>query len=346
MMWRTRLKLKPEHLKAHIQDGLAPIYLVSGDVQLLVQEACDIVRQRARLEGFNERIVMHADTRFDWQELLQTAQSMSLFSERRLIELRLPSARPGDPGSKVLQSYCEHPVAGNVLLIIASKVDAGSQRSKWFRALESAGIVIQVWPLSLLRLQEWIQQRMHAKNLQPTQEAVAMLAERVEGNLLACVQEIEQLYLLHGAGPVNAQDIVNSVADSARFDIYTLVDNALGGDALRTTRIVQGLCNEGIEPVLVLWALSREIRLLASMSYEIHKGMPDERALARFGVWEKRKVAVRQGLRRHPPRAWWHMLRRAGHIDRIIKGVSGGNVWDELLQLSLMLAGQKTLKAV
>jgi DNA polymerase-3 subunit delta len=328
-MWRTRLKLKPEHLKAHIQDGLAPIYLISGDVQLLVQEACDIVRQRARQEGFNERLVMHADARFDWQELLQNAQGMSLFSERRYIE-----------------SYCENPVVENVLLIISGKVDAGSQRSKWFRALESAGVVIQVWPLSLSRLPGWIQQRMQAKDLQPTQEAVAMLAERVEGNLLACMQEIERLHLLHGAGPVNAQDIANSVADSARFDIYTLVDNALAGDALRTTRIVYGLCNEGIEPVLVLWALAREIRLLASMSYEIRKGMPDEQALARYGVWAKRKVAVRQGLRRHPPRAWWGMLRRAGHIDRIIKGVSRGNVWDELLQLSLMMAGIKTLKAV
>lgn len=340
------MRLKTEQLKSHVQRGLAPVYLVSGDTQLLVQEACDIIRRRAREEGFNERLVLHVDAAFDWQELLQTTQGLSLFAERRLIELRLPSARPGDAGSKMLQAYAEHPVADNVLLIIAGKVDASSQRSKWFKALDAAGAVIQVWPLDVRQLPGWIQDRMHEKGMQPTREAVAILAERVEGNLLACMQEIERLHLFHGSGPLDAQAVINSVADSARFDIYTLVDSALSGDTIRTTRIVRGLRNEGIEPVLVLWALAREIRLLASMSHEIRGGAMDEHVISRFGVWEKRKRVVRQGLQRHTLQGWWHMLRRAGYIDRIIKGVSTGNVWDELLQLSLMMAGVKTLKTV
>jgi len=338
------MRLKTEQLESHVKRGLAPVYLVSGDAQLLVQEACDIIRRRAREEGFSERQVMHADAAFDWQELLQTAHGLSLFSERRLIELRLPSAKPGDAGSKILQAYIEHPVADNVLLIVTGKIDAASQRSKWFKALDAAGIVLQVWPLDARQLPGWISRRMHDKGMQPAQEAVTILAERVEGNLLACVQEIERLYLLHGTGPLDAQAIASSVADNARFDIYLLVDSALGGDTVRTARIVRGLRSEGIEPVLVLWALAREIRLLASMSYEIRKGVPDERVLSQYKVWEKRKLTVKQGLRRHPLQGWWHMLRRAGHIDRMIKGVSAGNVWDELLQLSLMMAGAKTLK--
>jgi DNA polymerase-3 subunit delta len=340
------MRLKAEQLKSHVQRGLAPIYMVAGDVQLLVQEACGIIRQSAREQGFGERLVLHADAGFDWQELLQTTHGLSLFSERRLIELRLPSAKPGDAGSKILQAYAERPVEDNVLLIIAGKIDAASQRSKWFKALESSGVVIQLWPLDARQLPAWILHRMQEKGMQPAPQAVTVLAQRTEGNLLACAQEIERLHLLYGPGPVDVQAIVSAVADNARFDIYALVDSALGGDAVRTTRIVRGLCSEGIEPVLVLWALAREIRLLASMSYEMRQGMPDERVLSQFGVWEKRKAAVRQGLSRHALQGWWHMLRRAGHIDRMIKGVSAGNVWDELLQLSLMMAGVKTLKMV
>ena len=338
------MKLKPEQLESQVQRGLAPVYLIAGDTHLLVQEACDIVRHHAREKGFSERLVMYADAGFDWQELLQTTHGLSLFSQRRLIELRLPSGKPGEAGSKILQAYAGQPVADNVLLIVSGKVDAPGQKSKWFKALETAGVIVQVWPLDARQLPAWIRQRMQRKGMQPAPEAVTVLADRTEGNLLACVQEIERLYLLHGPGPVDAQAIIGSVADNTRFDIYALVDSALCGDAARTTRIVRGLCAEGVEPVLVLWALAREIRLLASMSYELRRGMPDERVMSQFKVWEKRKVTVRQGLRRHSLQGWWRMLRRAGHVDRVIKGVSAGNIWDELLQLSLMMAGVKTLR--
>lgn len=338
------MKLKPEQLESQVQRGLAPVYLVAGDAHLLVQEACDIVRQHARENGFSERLVMYADAGFDWQELLQTTHGLSLFSQRRLIELRLPSGKPGEAGSKILQAYAERPVEDNVLLIVSGKVDAPGQKSKWFKALETAGVVVQVWPLEARQLPAWIRQRMQRKGMQPAPEAVTILADRTEGNLLACVQEIERLYLLHGPGLIDTQAIISSVTDNARFDIYALADSALCGDAARTTRIVRGLCAEGIEPALVLWALAREIRSLAAMSYEMRRGMPDEQVMSQFRVWDKRKATVKQGLRRHPPQGWWRMLRRAGHIDRVIKGVSAGNVWDELLQLSLMMAGAKTLR--
>jgi DNA polymerase III subunit delta len=340
------MRLKAEQLKSHLQRGLSPVYLLSGDTQLLVQEACDLVRQHARQAGFTERLIMHVDRSFDWQEFLQTTHGLSLFAERRLIELRLPTARPGDFGSKILQEYAEHPVPDNILLVVTGKIDASTQRGKWFKALESAGVVVQVWPLDARQLPGWIMQRMREKGMQPSQDAVTVLAQRVEGNLLACVQEIERLHLLYGSTSFDAQAVVSSVADSSRFDIYTLVDCALGGDMARTTRIVHGLRSEGVETVLVLWALAREIRLLASMSHDINKGVPDERVLSRTGIWEKRKAAVRQGLRRHSLQGWHRMLRQAGYIDRIIKGMSAGNAWDELLDLSLLLAGAKTLSKV
>ena len=305
------MRLKAEQLNSHLQRGMSPLYLISGDTQLLVEESCEMVRQHARKAGFIERLVMHVDSGFDWQEFLQTTHGFSLFAERRLIELRIPSAKPGDTGSRILQEYAKNPVSDNVLLIIAGKIDAASQRSKWYRALEAAGVVLQVWPLDTRQLPGWIMQRMQGKEMQPTREAVTVLAERIEGNLLACAQEIERLHLLHGAGPLDAQDVVSSVVDNARFDIFTLVDSALGGEIVRTARIVRGLRSEGIEPVLVLWALAREIRSLASMSHKIHKGAPDERVISQSGVWEKRKPVVRQGLRRHSLHGWRRMLHRA-----------------------------------
>ena len=333
------MKLGLAQLPRQLQGGLAPLYLVCGDEPLLVQEACDLVRGAARAQGCSERVVMHAEAGFDWHGLLQEAGGLSLFAERRLLELRLPTGRPGEAGGKVLQAYAERPPPDTTLLVVSGRVEAAARRSRWFKALEQAGVVVQVWPLGPRELPAWIARRLRDAGLSPRQEAVQLLAERVEGNLLAASQEIEKLRMLHGQGPVTAEAVMAAVADSARFDAFVLVDAALAGDARRTARVLAGLRREGTEPLLVLWALVRELRALALMAGDLEGGARLEQVLARHRVWDKRKPLVGRALQRHDRGRWQQLLRRAAAVERLAKGRAPGNVWDELLQLSLAVAG-------
>lgn len=333
------MRLKPEQLEQHLRRELAPVYLVSGDEPLQSMEAADAIRARARAAGWNERLVFEADRGFDWNSLAQTQASLSLFAERRLLELRLPSGKPGAAGSKALQEYLAAPVAGDVLLLLTGKLDKENQNAKWFAAIERAGVVVQVWPVELAQLPVWVERRMRAKGLRPTREAAALLAERVEGNLLACAQEIEKLVLLCTAGPVDEEAVAAAVADSARYSVYDLVDRALAGEAAQCARVLHGLHAEGEEPVLALWSLTREIRALAQMRAALAAGKGEDKVFAEHRIWDKRKALVRAALKRLSLNECQNLLRRAAAIDRVIKGAARGNAWDELLQLTLSLAG-------
>lgn len=333
------MQIKPEQLKAHLANGMAPIYFVTGDEPLLVQEASDLIRAAARQAGCSEREVHHVEARFDWQGFLQSGDAMSLFADKKLIELRLPTGKPGTEGSKALQAYAERPSEDNILLIMAGKLEGASRNSKWYKTLDKAGATVTIWPMDLRQLPGWAMRRMKERGLQPTQDAVSLLVERVEGNMLACAQEIEKLLLLHGEGAIDIEQVFESVADSSRFDIYKLVDCALQSDVARTSRIINGLKGEGVEPVLVLWALSREIRTMQSMAFDLHQGANIGSVLAKNRVWDKRKPLVQSGLKRHSLPQWQAMLKRCAEVDAIIKGVKPGNVWDELLELSLWLGG-------
>ncbi len=333
------MQIKAEQLKARLQQGVGPLYFVYGDEPLLVQEACDTIRAAARASGCTERELYTVEPGFDWGTFAEAGDAMSLFAERKLIELRIPTGKPGDAGSKALQHYCQRPSPDNVVLIQAGKLDGNAKRAKWYKALEKAGAVVPIWPLDARQLPGWAMRRMKQIGLQAEQAAVALLVERVEGNLLACAQEIEKLLLLHGPGQLTLEQIATSVADSSRFDIYKLVDNALQGDAARTTRIINGLKGEGVEPVLLLWALSREIRAMADMAFQLSQGASVEQCLAKARVWEKRKPLVRTGLKRHNAASWQRMVQQCAALDAMIKGGRPGNVWDELLDLSLRLGG-------
>ncbi len=337
------MKLRFDQLEAHLQKGLQPIYLLSGDEPLQLMEAGDAIRRHARENGYGEREVMHAESGFDWNNLLAASGSMSLFAEQRLLELRLPSGKPGKEGGAVLADYAANPPPDTLLLIISGKIERASQNSKWFKALDSAGATLTVWPIDPPALPGWVSQRMRSRGMQPSQEAAQLLAERVEGNMLAAAQEVEKLLLLYGEGEISAEQVEEGVADSARYDIFELVDTALLGDVPRTTRVMQGLRGEGVEPILVLWALLREIRAMAQMAAEMARGLDAEQAMAGQRVWDKRKPPVRAGLQRHNLNRWQLLLRRAGRIDRMIKGVEAGNPWDELLQLALLMAGVRTV---
>lgn len=340
------MRLKPEQLTGHLQRTLAPVYLVSGDEPLQVDESCAAIRAEVHTQGYTEREVLTAGKDFDWNALWQAAHSLSLFAARRLIELRLPTGKPGDAGSAALVEYASRLPADTVLLVITAKLDAQTQKGKWFGALEQAGVVIQIWPVETKALPGWIGRRLAARGMQASPELCGLLAERAEGNLLAATQDIEKLYLLYGAGKLDMVQAAAAVADSARFDIYDLVDAAASGDVARASRIVNGLREEGVEPVLVLWALARELRSLAGMAYESEHGARAEQIYAKYKIWEKRKPIVHRALQRHKTHVWHGLLRRAARTDRVIKGFASGNAWDELSALSLAMAGAPNLLQV
>jgi len=337
------MQLRPEQLEARLRKQLDPVYCISGDEPLRVLEAAQAVRDAARAHGYDEREVLTVQAGFDWAALAASAGTLSLFAERRVVDLRLPSGKPGDDGARVLRDWAERPPEDTLLLVTAGKLEPATRRSKWYQALDAAGVVVQVWPLNAQEFPGWVQARMRRLGLEPSREAVAILAERVEGNLLACVQEIDKLYLLRGSGPVDAAAVLDLVADNARFDVYGLVESAMAGQAERSVRMLHGLHGEGTPVPVILWALTREIRTLAAMAAVVAGGRPIPAVLEQYKVWGNRKPALEAALRRLPEARCNRLLRHCALVDRVCKGQAAGNVWDELLQLTLEIAGRQIL---
>ncbi len=336
-------KLRSEQLGRHLQQGLASAYLVSGDETLLVQEACDLIRQQAKQQGFNERERFQADKQFDWSSLFQASQSLSLFSQKKLLELRISNGKPGDKGSKAITEYLNQACSDNCLLIITPKLDSSSQRSKWVKAIEKQGQWLPIWPISATQLPQWLQRRLQQQGLSADSQSIDLLAARTEGNLLAAHQEIEKLKLLASDNYLSPELIAGAVADSARYDIFGLVDNALHGDARKAAAQLQGLQREGTEPTIILWGLAREIRTLLYLHTHLQQGQSFSQAAKQTGIWEKRQTLIKQAIKRLPPRQLEHLLRQANGIDRAIKGLHNTNPWDELMDLTLTLAGTQSL---
>jgi DNA polymerase-3 subunit delta len=339
------MRLRPEQLPSQLKQNLLPLYLVSGEETLLVQEACDAIRARAREAGCNEREVLEVDRRFNWDSLRAAAAEMSLFAERKLIELRLPSGKPGSEGSKALLAYLDAPPTDNVLLIVAGKIDKASTSTKWFKALDREGGIVQVWPVDARELPRWLQRRVEAAGLSIDDDALQMLCDRVEGNLLAAVQEVEKLKLLCSGDRIGLDTVVGSVADNARYNLFALVDQALQGDAAGALKMLQGLRGEGIEATVVLWALAREIRLLYQCRSEIDLGKPRQQVMRGQRVWDRRIPIVGAALARHDLDSLAQLLHRANLVDQSIKGLSDGKPWDHLGRLTLELARGAALPA-
>lgn len=339
-------KLRPEQLTASLSKELAPVYLVSGDEPLLIQETSDSIRAAARKQGFSERELYHVDTSFDWGQLLSAANSLSLFAEKKIIELRMPTGKPGDKGAKILQEYAQSQSPDNILLIVTEKFDGATQKSKWFKAIEDAGQHIQVWPIAAAQLPRWIGQRLQQAGLQADNSAIELLCSRIEGNLLAAAQEIEKLKLLATQSTISYEMMASVVADSARYDVFGLCDKALHGDVRAAVKTLQGLKTEGTEPITILWAITRDLRLLIQISQETSQGKSFDWAARQAGVWDKRQPLVQTALRRSKPAQLQQMLRKANGIDKAIKGMRNAEPWDELLDLVLNIAGVQSLNSI
>ncbi|WP_313225150.1 DNA polymerase III subunit delta [Stutzerimonas nitrititolerans] len=339
------MKLSPAQLGKHLQGSLAPVYVVSGDEHLLCQEACDAIRAACRQQAFSERQVLSVESGFDWGQLLEAGANLSLFAEKRLLELRIPNGKPGDKGAAALLHYLARPAEDTVLLISLPKLDGSTQKTKWAKALIDGKDVqfLQIWPVDTAQLPQWIRQRLSQAGLAADQEAVELIAARVEGNLLAADQEIEKLKLLAEDGRVTADTVQAAVADSARYDVFGLIDAALQGHPEHSLRMLEGLRGEGIEAPVILWALARELRLLANIAQQYAQGVPLERAFsqARPPVWDKRRPLVSKALQRHDVAGWQRLLMAAQLIDEQIKGQAEGDPWIGLSNLCLQLSGRR-----
>lgn len=331
----------PDALARRLARGLDAVYTICGDEPFLVEEAAAMVRSAARAAGYDEREVFHAERGFDWSALASAAASLSLFASKRVIELRLPTAKPGDAGSRALVDYCARPAEDTILLVIAGKLDGNTRKSKWVSALRDAGPLQECRALGLPELNRWLVARMRTRGLQPHPDAVELLVQRVEGNLLAAAQEVDKLALLHGEGPVTVAAVREAVADSARYDLFQWVDAAVAGESARALRMLDGMRAEGTEPVLVLWALVRELRTLASVTAAVARGEPVDRALYAARVWQARQSLIRSAIGRLRPSRVARLLRRASGADRVIKGAAPGVAWDELAYLTVGLAGRQ-----
>ncbi len=336
------MKLPYQQLENHLAKSLAPIYLVSGDELLLVQEAVDLIRKTAQKNGFTERTRIPAET--DWGKMLYAnAHSMSLFAEQRILELDLRGVKLNQASTEILMTYAENPAAHTLLIIYTAKLDKKTEQSRWYKSLDKKGVVIPVWPVTLEQLPQWIMQRAKKANLTLTIQAAIWLAERVEGNLLAAAQEIEKLCLLQPEGTLDEQALENKIVSHARFDIFNLVDSCLAGNSKRSLAILNSLFAEDTEPTLILWAITRELRSMAELQKQTQQGVALSNLFSQFRIWEKRQPPVRAFLKRATAARCWEWLLAAAKIDRIIKGAETGKVQDELERLVLSMTANVIL---
>ena len=313
------------------------VYLISGDEPLLTGEAADAVRAAARAKGFTERDVHFMERGSDWDDVRASSSNMSLFGARRLVEIRMPTGKPGVAGGAALVSMLEIEDHDTVYLILTPRLDRDVQSANWVKSVETKGAFVQVWPIDSDRMTNWLRGRARRLGLDITAEGIDVLAERTEGNLLAAHQELEKLKLVAQPGQITADTILGSVGDSARFDVFQLGESVLAGDTERALRMLGGLRAEGVEATLVLWALTKAVRDLW--------GAVSSAPGARPKAWGRQAVALEKGARRASRLPFSTLAIRAGRADRMIKGRLFGDAWDEMALLAADICGHPALRA-
>lgn len=330
--------LKGEQLPAHLEHEFRPLYVVYGDDPLLVIEASDTIRVKSRQQGYSEREVLTVLPGFDWNDLLAAGGNLSLFGDRKLIDLRIPTGKPGREGGAALQAWCGNLSADTALLVTLPELDWKEEKAAWFTALVQAGVAVKLSAPPLAELPGWIAGRLRRQQQTADAEGLRFIAERVEGNLLAAHQEIQKLALLYPAGNLSLEQIREAVLNVARYDIDSLREAMLTGDVARLTRTLDGLRQEGEAPPLVLWAMSEEIRALATIRLGVERGQSVDALLKEARVWGVRQGLVKRALQRVSPAGLAAALRHAARIDRLAKGIGKGDAWEEFLRLGLRLA--------
>lgn len=333
---------KPEQLATQLQKQLPPMVWISGDETLLVQEACDTVRQIARDQGFSEREVHDAGNHFDWNILLESATSLSLFADRKIIDLRLHSPKLDNDARKILQAYVDDPGEDNLLLITSGRIEKAALNTKWFKAIEAKGLVVQIWPVNAQQLPGWIAQRMKKAGLSADADSINIISQRVEGNLLAAAQEIDKLALLAGDRQLTPAIVARAVADSSRFNVFALADACLAGQTGKALNILNHLKAEGDDPLKLLFFLTREIRSLLRMLGKVRQGQNINGVMQSERVWQNRMSLVGHALRSHDIDGLERLLLKARRVDQSVKGLLDASPWDEITAIVLGLCNTPT----
>ncbi len=332
------MKLTPDALSGHLEQQLLRVYLISGDEPLLAGEAADAVRAAARTKGFTEREVHFLERGADWDDVRASAGNMSLFGSRRLVEIRMPTGKPGVAGSAALVALVGLQDPDTVYLILTPRLDRDTQGAAWVKAVEAGGAWVQVWPIDPDRVAGWLRMRARRLGLKVSDDGIGLLAERTEGNLLAAHQELEKLRLMAPEGEITADTILAGVADSARFDVFQLGEVVLAGETDRALRMLAGLRAEGVEATLVLWALTKAVRDL----WACVTAAPGSRPR----VWGRQAAALDKGARRASRLPYTSLTARAARADRMVKGRMVGDPWDEMSLLAAEICGTPALRSV
>ncbi len=334
------MDLRYRDLASHLERSLAPIYVVHGDEPLFAIETGDAIRAAARRAGASERELLVAEPGFKWDAFTATNANMGLFGERKLVDLRIPSGKPGVEGAKALEAYAGRPNSDDVLLVTLPRLDRAAQSSAWFTALANAGVAVAVYPLDRGELPAWIAARLARQKQRVSADTLAFLAERCEGNLLAARQEIEKLGLLLPEGELAHEDVEHAVADVARYDVFELSEAWLAGDAARAMRILSALQAEGEGLPLLVWQLTEDVHALASVLAATAAGVPLQAAVRNARVWGKRQSALERAARRIKAQDVAPLLAALARLDALSKGLGSGNAWDDLAAIALTLAGK------
>lgn len=314
------MQLKSQQLASHLKSSLSSSYLLHGAETVLVEDSLGMVRSTSQGQGYGERLVYSMETGFDWSGFASEFDSLSLFSEKKLIELRMPSSRPGAKGAEIIGNIAAQPHADTILVVICGKLEAGVKNSKWVKQIIQHGVCVEHYPIDSHQLPAWINHRARHYQLNMQADAVRLLAWYLEGNLLAIDQELKKFSLFDREQPVCVEDIVKAVEDSARFNLYGFVDTAISGQFKRALRMLNSLRTEGTEPVLINWALSRETRQLVEMAAALDTGQTVSAVLQQHGVWRNRKAIVESALKRLKLSQLSAIHQRLAYLDRVIKG--------------------------
>lgn len=329
------MRIHADDLARHLRKQLAPLYTVFGDELLLAIEAADLIRATARQAGYVEREVFNIDHRFNWTELQYRSSSLSLFDARRVMDIRIPSGKPGSQGSEAIQEYCRALPMDTVTLVTLPKMDKQSSAAKWFRALEEAGETVPIASVERGRLPAWIGQRLTLQKQNASPDTLQFIAEKVEGNLLAAYQEIQKLALLYPEGALSFDQVKHAILDVARYDVFKLSGAMMTGDMGRYTRILEGLQGEGAALPHIVGTLSTSIRSLIAVRKGADSGQSVTQIMRQIGAWGSQQKAMEGAAAHLSFRQLMNALAHLAEIDRISKGVARGDAWDELLQLGL-----------
>jgi DNA polymerase-3 subunit delta len=333
------MRIKPEQLPQHLQKQPTSLYTLFGSEPLLMQEAADLIRDHARRQGYTERELLITEQHFDWTSLLNAGSNISLFGERKIVDIRIPSGKPGKEGGKAIEAYCNALPPDILTLVTLPRIDKQGQATKWFKALETSGTMIPVYALERDRLPDWIGQRLARQQQKADAATLQFLADQVEGNLLAAHQEIQKLALLYPGGHLTFAQVKDVVLNVARYDVFQLADAMLAADTARFVRILNGLQGEGTPPLLILATLAESVRQLISIQQGLADSQPPAQLLQSARVWGDRQKLVMTAVKRIKPQILLQGLSQAATIDRMVKGVAQGDVWDALLQLGMRMGG-------